>query len=72
MVDVVNTCANGISHLFCSISPPMLPEDVRYMELTDADLSALGQRLRLGKSLRWRSFDWDDDSRLFAFNSDFR
>ena len=31
---------------FVLFRPPMLPEDVRYLQLADADLSALGQRLR--------------------------
>jgi hypothetical protein len=46
MLDVVNTCANGIRYYIVLFRPPMLPEDVRYLQLTDADLSAVGPSLR--------------------------
>lgn len=36
----------GIGVYFVLFRPPLLPEDVRYLQLTNADLSALGQRLR--------------------------
>lgn len=36
----------GIGIYFVLFRPPLLPEDVRYMQLTEGDLSAVGQRLR--------------------------
>ncbi|MDW5317636.1 hypothetical protein [Rhizobium sp. PL01] len=36
----------GIGIYFVLFRPPMLPEDVRYMQLTEADLLAVGPSLR--------------------------
>ena len=36
----------GIGIYFVLFRPPMLPEDVRYMQLTEADLSVVGPSLR--------------------------
>lgn len=36
----------GIGIYFVLFRPPLLPEDVRYMQLTEGDLSAVGPSLR--------------------------